>query len=286
VWLHEERRRRTAELAALDPEHDWQEIYQRLILWELPAEARFGFQLAFYRPLAVPRMAELLRSTGHMQFDTTRRAYDTGLVIHEIIYGGVDSERGRRMVRLMNRLHDRPDIHAEDMTYLQCALMVVPTRFMDRYGWRTVTGAERYATWRFWNVLGERMNIASRPSSYDDAVALVDNYEPAHFAPSEAGALLTRAALDALTDRMPKPARPFAAQLTSALVGDPAVSRALGLPPPNVASMTLASSAAALRRVIQRGKAPTAEGWFTPGQPAGRVYPRGYQLDELGPEEH
>lgn len=43
-------------------------------------------------------MAKRLQSTGHMQFDTTGREHDTGLIMHEIIYGGVDSDRGRRMV--------------------------------------------------------------------------------------------------------------------------------------------------------------------------------------------
>ena len=84
-------------------------------------------------------MANVLQRTGHFRRDTSRRAYDTALVIHEIIYGGVDSDRGRKMIKLMNRLHDRPDIHSEDMSYLLDALIVVPTRFMDRYGWRTVT---------------------------------------------------------------------------------------------------------------------------------------------------
>src|SRR3954463_7295996 len=57
VRVHDERRQRLEEIDALDLESDWLEIYRRLTLWELPAEARFGFQLAFYRPLAVPRMA-------------------------------------------------------------------------------------------------------------------------------------------------------------------------------------------------------------------------------------
>lgn len=130
--LNRERARRTADLARMDPARDWHEIYRRLTLWELPAEARFGFQLAFYRPFAVPRMAAVLHSTGHFRRDTTRRAYDTALVMHEIIWGGVDSERGQRMVKLMNALHNRPDVHAEDMTYILNALIVVPTRFMDR----------------------------------------------------------------------------------------------------------------------------------------------------------
>ena len=75
---------------------------------EFPREARLGFQLAFYRAFAVPKMARVLADTGHFKRDTMRRAYDTGIVIHEIIYGGLDSERGRKMIRLMNALHDRP----------------------------------------------------------------------------------------------------------------------------------------------------------------------------------
>lgn len=285
MQLHEERIRRFADLAALDPDRDWHEIYKRLTLLELPAEARFGFQLAFYRPLAVPRMAVLLHRTGHMQFDTTRRAYDTALVMYEIIYGGVESERGQKMIKLMNRLHDRPDIHTEDMTYLLAALMVVPTRFMDRYGWRTVTESERHATWRFWDALGERMGIGSRPESYAAAEELVAWYERTHFAPSEAGAQLTSAALDALRDRMPYPVRPFAAQITSVLVGDPAVSHALALPKPNRLLALIINGGAGLRRRIQRRRAPYAESWFTPGQAARKVYPQGYDLDQLGPPE-
>ncbi|GAB3917815.1 hypothetical protein GCM10011575_41930 [Microlunatus endophyticus] len=283
---HEERRRRTAALAELDPEQDWHEIYKRLTLSELPAEARFGFQLAFYRPLAVPRMAKLLQSTGHMQFDTTRRAYDTGLIMHEIIYGGVDSDRARRMVKLLNRLHDRSDIHAEDMTYLLAALMVVPTRFMDRYGWRTVTNAERRATWRFWDAVGDRMTISDRPASYDDAEVRLDRYEETEFAASEAGALLTNAAINALRDRLPRPVRPFGPQLTSTLVGDPRVSRALSLPAPNPFFTGLAAGVAGVRRQLQRRRAPSTKVWFTPGQPAGEIYPHGYELDQLGPQEH
>ena len=192
MMINRDRARRTAELAKLDPADDWHEIYKRLTLWELPAEARFGFQLAFYRPFAVPRMAAVLQRTGHFRRDTVRRAYDTGLVMHEIIWGGVDSERGRRMVKLMNALHDRPDIHAEDMTYILNALIVVPTRFMDRFGWRRVTESERHATWRFYEELGQRMAIADRPQSYADAEARLIEYERRELAPSPAGAELTR----------------------------------------------------------------------------------------------
>ncbi|QDP95356.1 DUF2236 domain-containing protein [Microlunatus elymi] len=285
MHLHEDRQRRSAQLAALDPSFDWHEIYRRLTLWEFPAEARLGFQLAFYRPLAVPRMATLLQSTGHMQFDTTRRAYDTALMMHEIIHGGVDSERGRRMVRVLNRLHDRPDIHAEDMTYLLAALMVVPTRVMDRFGWRPVTVAERESTWHFWDSLGERMRIAVRPASYDEAEDRMAEYEPAHFARSAAGEALIRATLDTLRGRMPAPARPFVTQITSVLIEEPAVLRELALPLPSRPLLAVVDGAASLRRTIQRRTPPASEPSFTPGQPTRQVYTHGYELDELGPRD-
>lgn len=281
-----ERARRSTELAGIDPAVHWHEIYKRLTLWELPAEARFGFQLAFYRPFAVPRMAGVLQRTGHFRRDTTRRAYDTALVMHEIIWGGVDSERGQRMVKLMNALHNRPDIHAEDMTYILNALIVVPTRFMDRYGWRTVTEGERVATWRFYEVLGRRMRIADRPTSYQDAEERLRHYESQHARPSPEGAALTAVVLRTLRDRLPPPARRFAGQITSALVGDARVSHALGLPVPSGALSRLLDLGAAARRQYQRRRPPHEEPSFWPGRPAGIVYPHGYTLDQLGPQEH
>ena len=283
--INRDRERRTAELATLDSATDWQELYKRLTLWELPSEARFGFQLAFYRPFAVPRMAAVLQRTGHFRRDTVRRAYDTGLVIHEIIWGGVDSERGRRMVRLMNALHNRPDIHAEDMTYLLNALIVVPTRFMNRFGWRQVTESERHATWRFYEALGQRMSIADRPHSYEDAEARLVEYEQRELAPSPAGAELTAAVLKVLRNRLPTPARPFAAQITSALVGDAAVSAALSLPAPRPWFGVPLLVGAAGRRRVERLRPPPDRPSFWPGRAAGTVYPTGYTIEQLGPQE-
>lgn len=281
--INKERGRRTADLARLDPATDWHEIYRRLTLWELPAEARFGFQLAFYRPFAIPSMAAVLQRTGHFRRETIRRAYDTGIVIHEIIWGGVDSDRGRRMVKLMNALHDRPDIQAEDMAYLLNALIVVPTRFMDRYGWRKVTEREREATWRFCDVLGQRMGIADRASSYADSEARLNDFEERQLASSPAGFELTTSVLAVLRNRLPAPARPFAGQITSALVDDPAVSAALGLPPPRTLVSAALSGGAGLRKQIVGLRPPPTRPSFWPGRPAGTIYPGGYDLDEVGP---
>lgn len=282
--VHPERTRRTLEQQARDPATEWHEIYQRLVLWELPAEARLGFQLAFYRPFAVPRMAKILAETGHFRRDTTRRAYDTGLVIHEIIAGGPDSPRGQRMVRLMNALHDRPDIHQEDMTYILNSLIVIPTRFMDTYGWRLVSDSERDATWRSYDHLSERMMITNRPSSYADAENMLDQYEAEHLHPSAEGRTLTQSAIAALRNRLPRPARPFAAQITGALIGDDRARWALGLPTARLGLTALVRLGSALRQARTRRKPPPSEPSFRPGQPAGSIYPHGYTLDQLGPK--
>src|SRR4051812_33670185 len=110
VPMHPRRRRRANALAQRDVQADWQEIYRQLVLWEFSTEARSGFQVALYRPQAVPRMAAVLAGTGHIQANPGRRTIDTGIVILELIHGGFDSDRGYKMVRLLQALHDRPDI--------------------------------------------------------------------------------------------------------------------------------------------------------------------------------
>ena len=281
--MHPSRRQRLKQILALDPATAWHQIYRQITLSEFPGETRLGFQLAFYRPLAVPRMAKVLLDTGHMQFDTTRRAYDTALVMHEIIYHDLDHPRSQKMVRLMNGLHARPDVLQADLTHVLNSLIVVPTRFIARAGWRPLTPSELTATWRFWTELGERMHINSRPTSYEEANEQFDAYESAELASSRAGAQLTAATLRALDERLPRLLKGHGATITSALLADTRFSDALGLPPPRCAASFLVNGGLHARRLIQRATRPSARPTFTPGQAAGSAYPRGYSLDELGP---
>jgi hypothetical protein len=281
--IHHGRAMRLAELSSLDPDTQWPEIYRRTVLWEFPAEARLGFQLAFYRPLAVPGMAATFHKSGHLERNATRRAYDTGIVIHEIIYNGVDSHRGRKMVRLMNSLHDQVGVQQEDLTYVLNALIVVPSRYIARAGWRPLTHSERVATWRFWIELGKSMAIDDLPGSFHEAELSFDSFEARHLAPSPEGQMLTKAVLDALRHRMPRPLRPITPHITSALIDDARLCAALNLPSPNPALASTLNIALAARRIVQRVSPPPSQPSFHPGQPAGTVYPHGYVLDQLGP---
>jgi hypothetical protein len=282
--MNRARAQRVVNLTQLDPRDDWQEIYRQTVLWEFPVEARLGFQLAFYRTFGIPRMARVLTGTGHLQANTTRRAYDTGIVMHEIIYNGFDSPRAEKMVRMMVALHNRPEIHQDDLTYVLNALIVVPSRFIERAGWRPLTDNERTATWRFYRELGQRMGILRLPVSYEDAVHSFDDYENTQLAASDEGASLTAATLRALEDRLPRPLRPHAAAVTSGLLDNAIFASAVSLPPPRQLLVKAMNVAFTVRKVVQRLSPPPAESSFTPGQPAGVIYPHGYQLDEVGPQ--
>ena len=116
-----------------------------------------------------------------------KRGYDTGLVMYELISHGFNHPRGREMVRLLNRVHRPWPILDEDYRYVIAAFTVVPIRWIERRGWRPLLPAEREASAAFYRELGRRMNIPDLPQDYAEAENLLDTYENAYMAPSDAG---------------------------------------------------------------------------------------------------
>lgn len=282
--MHRERRRRTAELQELGRAEEWEQLYRRLMLWEFPREARMGWQLAFLRPFATPRMAQVLVGAGHLVRNPLKRAYDTGLIIYELVYGGPDSDRGREMLRLMNRAHHGHGISQEDMTYVLTAFIVTPFRYIGHAGWRPLTDLERQAAIEFWRVIGRRMRIEHLPADFAEAERIYDDYEAANVAPSPEGKILGDQLMSVLKYRLPKPGRPIARLVFVSQLADPPVARALGLRPASKPIQWLADSAARAHGLVQRQRPPRTEPIFTPGQKAGSIYPSGYRLEQLGPD--
>lgn len=281
--MHPERRRREAELAALADQGDWERLYQMLVLQEFPHEARMGWQLAFVRTLAVPRMARLMAGTREMMQHTRKRAYDTGLVIYEIVHAGVDSPVGHRMASLMNRAHRGYPITDEDMTYVLAAFIVSPIRHIARVGWRAPTVAERRAAHSFFARLGALMNIAEIPADYDATEAYFDAYEAANVAWCPEAEALGRRLVHELKTLQPLPLRPLTTRTFTALLDEPRIAAALGLKEPGPVFRAGVSAAVRVRAAITPLRRPRSESAFTPGQPVAGIYPHGYALDDLGP---
>ena len=270
-------------IIALDPVDDYLAVYQNMALYDFADDMRYGLNMAFYRTFAVPRIAELLGRTGEVERQPTKRSYDTALVMFELIAAGFDDPRGREMVRLLNHVHRGWNIAQEDFTYVLCTFIAVPTRWIERHGWRPVLAAEKTATFTFYRELGRRMAIDDLPSDYDDACRRLDAYEAVHLRSSETGAALMRATMLLFRNRLPRPAQRFAPVLIAGLFDDSAIALALALPR---APRVLATAIHAYYRIrnvrIRRRPAPTTT-WFRPGIPVHDIYPDGYSLDQLGP---
>lgn len=281
--MHPDRRKRTQALAELAENGEWQTLYQRLTLEEFPYEARMGWQLAFLRPFAVPRMAKILVDAGQLVDQPRKRAYDTGLIIYEIVHGGFDSPRAREMVRLINRSHHGFPIAAEDMTYVLCCFIVCPMRHIDLLGWRTLADAERESAVRFFGRLGELMNIENIPGTYAEAAAFFDSYEASNVAVSESSRVLTDNLIRVLKDLQPRAARPFTAATFTLLLNDRRVAAALGLRPPGRATERVVQQLLRIYGKVKRQLSPSKKVIFTPGTDGSKsMYPQGYELSDLG----
>lgn len=269
--------------AQLDPVRDAHEVYRAQAMLDMKWEMRLGLNLALYRTFAVPRIATLLAATGEMATNPHKRAFDTGLWMYELIEHGLDHERGREVVRGLNRMHRRYAIADEDYRYVLSTFVVVPTRFIDDVGWRTCTPVEREAVAAFYARLGQLMAIPDVPVGYDAFAAFFDTYEAEHVAYSEAGAAQMHATGGVIAEMLPARLRPLAAPVTAALL-EPRLVAALGLHEPPAAVRLAVRLALRLRAVRERRRPPRSEGWFVPGRQVRGVYPHGYDLHDLGPD--
>lgn len=281
---HPERVRRSHELSLMDPATEYEEMYRRLALYEFGLQMQMGLHLAFYRTFSTPRIAAVLGMTGHMDADPHKRAYDTGLVMYELIADGLSGPRGRKMVSLLNRVHKPWPIPDEDFTYVLATFIVVPTRWLDRAGWRPLSLAEREAVWRFYAELGRRMNLQQIPNSYQASADFLDRYEAAHLAPSVDGARLMAKTQSVLTDLLPGVFKPVTDHITTALLNDSRLSEALSLPRRRAWAASGLDLGLRVSATVERFLPPAKSPWFSAGKPSSaKVYGGGYSLEELGP---
>lgn len=279
--MHVTRQTRIDTLRELADAGRWEDVYRLHVLFEFPHEMRMGFQLAFLRPFCDPEMARILVAAGRIAHSAQRRAYDTGIVIHEIIADGTDGARARQMIAHMNRQHHHyPDITPTQMTYVLAAFVVAPARYVEREGWRPLLDVEKEAASRFYNRLGELMGIRQRHTSYESACQIVDDYEATNLHPNADTLELGNHLLRVLSDRLPWPASRAAGQIFASQINDETVAQAVGLPRVTAPTRLLARGITAARRIVLPHLPASRKPAFVPGQPAG-PYASGYSLSEI-----
>lgn len=261
----------------------WESTFRQMALFDLAADMELGFFLSYYRNFAVPGIAETLYQNGEIPLRPTKRSYDTAIVIYELIANGFDSDRGRAMVTLLNRVHRNVPGSSDDFLYVLITLLVVPIRWIQRHAWRKPTAIELEAATRFFAELGKRMNIPNMPETFSDAERFFDDYEAANIGPSAAGQCLLASTVQVFQSRLPRLLRPVARPLLSAMLDDDRLVSALGLPRATVLSRGALRAGLRLRNGIYRRRPLRADPHFVPGQAGSSLYPGGYSLGQIGP---
>ncbi|MDQ0618106.1 hypothetical protein QFZ33_002130 [Arthrobacter globiformis] len=262
---------------------NWAATIRNMALFDLAADMELGFFLSYYRNFAIPSIAATLHTNGEIQQRPMKRSYDTAIVIYELIANGLDSDRGREMIALLNHVHRNVPGNKDDFLYVLLTLLVVPIRWTQQNAWRQPTTAELAAASRFFTELGFRMNIDSMPGTYAEGEQFFDSYEETHVAPSLEGQQLMDATVQVFQGRLPRPLRPLAGQIISAMLDDSRLVSALGLPRATGLSRTTLKGGLAIRNAIRRRRPLEQKPHFTPGKAGSSLYPNGYSLGQIGP---
>jgi len=271
------------EIEALDPVRDHQRIVHLSFGYEFPWDSIRALEIALYRTYCVPSISALLDATGEFRDRPQQRYDDTALLMAEIADHGYDSERGREALRVINRAHGRYAISNDDMRYVLSTFVYEPIDWLDAFGWRPLSDAERLAAFHFYREVGHRMGIRDVPPDYDGFRRLKLDFERDRFRFSETNHRIGTYTLDLLASWYPKPLR-GAARLAVRGLLDEQMLTAFGFAPapswlPPVERAALRARAGVVRLLPPRRTSVLAGASSNRTYPG---YPEGYRPSDLG----
>ncbi|MDQ3822720.1 MAG: DUF2236 domain-containing protein [Actinomycetota bacterium] len=269
------------EIRRLDPVADHRRIVYLDVCFEFPFDTTRSLEVALFRTFAVPRIAELLDSTGEFAQRAQKRYDDTDLLLSAIVEDGYDSEAGKAAIRRMNRIHGRFAIENEDFVYVLSTFVFEPIRWNARFGWRPLLDVERLATFETWRQIGRRMRILDIPDTYEELERFNAEYERANFGFTKAGARVARATRTMFLAWFPGIPRRLGERAISAVLDDPLLD-AVGFARPSASERRAVEAALRLRsralRLLPPRRSPRLR-----TRMRRRSYPHGYDLETLGP---
>jgi ER-bound oxygenase mpaB/B'/Rubber oxygenase, catalytic domain len=164
--------------------------------------------------------------------------------------------------------------------YVLATFVVLPVRWIRRYGWRDLTEAEVRAAVNYYRDVGRLMGIRRIPVTYAGFAGYLDAYESAHHSFRAANRRLAVSLIGVFEAWFPRVLRPLAGHCIAAALGRP-LRRALGLPEPSALVRAGVQAALRTRAVLMRLCPPLRTRRTGPRRL--RSYPRGYALSGLGP---
>jgi hypothetical protein len=265
-----------------DPATDYLLIHQLTLREEFPWDMRMAFNLAFNRSFALPRVAERLVQTGRVLTEPRRRADDTGIIMYEILLHGFEHPRGRLALRLLNEAHRHVAADNDDSVYVLAALVVVPMRWLRRYGWRAPAEQEREAAARYYREVGLRMGVRDLPTGYGAFEEWFDAYETKNVAYGEPQERTAAATRELFVSWFPSPlAGPLRVGVNALLDGP--IRESFGFPAPPRWVPVAADAGLRARARVERFVPPRRKPLSSSESRLIKSYPNGYRLTELGP---
>ncbi len=275
------RRHWVREIADLDVASDYERIAAITSRHEFPWDLQQALSFALFRTYAVPSIGRLLDETGEFVQRPQRRHDDTALLLDEMSANGLESPGGRRAVRRVNQMHGAYDISNDDMRYVLATFVVVPVRWIESYGWRSLSDLEIDAATAYYRRLGELMAIRDVPETYADFAKLLDAYEAEHFAFDEGARRVADATLDLLCSFYPRPMSALVRAFALSIMDDH-LRDAFRYAAPHPAVVRASRSALRLRGRLEALLPARRSPKRIKDLRIIRSYPNGFDVDQLG----
>lgn len=253
----------------------------RLAAFDFPWDIERSLEFALFRTYAVPSISGLLARTGEFETRPQKRYDDTELILSEMVEHGLDSDRGRAALARMNAMHGAYRIANDDMLYVLSTFVFEPIRWIERFGWRKLTGTERQHIFCYYADLGGRMGIEGIPDDIAGFEVFNRRYEAGNFRYAKSNARIARATMDLLLGfYLPRPLWHIGRPVLRSMM-DPPLLDAMGLKPAPRWLVTCVHGVLRLRARVLRflPKRRTPHLITRVRRP---TYPHGYQIEELG----
>lgn len=268
-------------IAALDPEVRYEEIARLLYAYEFSWDIERALEFALFRTYAVPAISGLLAKTKEFETRPRKRYDDTELLLAETIEHGLDSQEGQASIARMNAMHGRFRIDNALMLYVLSTFICEPIRWIDRFGRRPMTPAEKRGWFLYYRGLGARMGIKDIPDDLADFMRWNEAYEAAEFRFADTNRRIAEVTTDLLLGfYMPRWMFWAGRPVVHAFLDCP-LRKSMGFPPPAGWMRPLLPAALRVRARILRQLPPRR----TPRrltQIPRPTYPGGYRIGELG----
>lgn len=270
---------RLRRIESLDPNKDYHEVARLFFADFRSIMLPHGLKSLLFT-FAIPRMSQLLITTGEFEKHLAKRIVDTILLSHLVLEHGVSEGSGREAARRVRAMHQRFDIEPTDFIAVGCEELLSALELSRRYGWRPVSETEQIALRHYYD-LKSRAYGSSRPfpATIADLRAFRSEYLESQARYEPQNKFLAASTLAYFCQLLPRFLRPLAPAILLSQV-DPCIVRACGMPVPSTPSRWLSHQVFSLAG--RRDPMPDI-GAEQLRKMAASVYPKGWQISDLGP---